>query len=162
MALVGDTSDLSRLEYGGNPVLPEKQSYSVSTPDGTVVSDIPGGLPKSQLQYFNQPYEVSVTYQNLDGFKSAYLENFFSLHQGQAFIATLLISGTETEEFVVKYLGNSSHSRTGFNGSLSINLVVEPAIDRCFQQVIMDWAPCAGSSTCEIWNNINTGIGALP
>lgn len=162
MALVGTTDDLPVLEYGGKPILPEQQSYSVSTPDGTVVSDIPGGLPKTQLQYFNQPYEVSVTYQNLDGFKSAFMENFFARNQGQAFIATLLVSNTETEQFVVKYLGNSTHARTGFDGSMSINLVVEPAIDRCFQQVVLDWGSCVGSETCEVWNNTNEGVKNLP
>lgn len=160
--LVGDTSDLDRLIYGGKPVLPEQQSYSTTTPDGTVVSSVPGGLPKSQLQYLNQPYKVSVTYKSLDGFKSAYIENFFALHQGQAFIASLLIGGTETEEFVVKYLGDTKHSRTGFNGSVSVDLIVEPAIDRCFQSVIQGWGACLGGDTAQVWLDTNEAIKALP
>ena len=162
MALSGDTSDLERLVYGGKPILPEKQSYSVKTQDGTVISSVAGGLPKSQLQYFNQPYKVSVTYVSLDGFKAVYLEDFFNRHQGQAFIANLLIGNTETEEFVVKYLGSTNQSKTGFNGSMSIDLIVEPAIDRCFQQFIAEFAPCMGSDTATIFCYANLGIKALP
>ena len=162
MALSGDTSDLDRLIYGGKPVLPEQQSYSTTTPDGTVVSSVPGDIPKTAIQYFSQPYKVSVTYVSLDGFKSSYLENFFALHQGQAFIANLLVGGTETEEFVVKYIGDSKHSRTGFNGSMSIDLIVEPSIDRCFQQVIQEWGECRGSDTAQIWCDTNLAIKALP
>ncbi|AUR94749.1 hypothetical protein NVP1198B_39 [Vibrio phage 1.198.B._10N.286.54.F4] len=162
MSLIGETSDLDRLEYGSKPVLPEQQSYSTTTPDGTVVSSVAGGLPKSQLQYMNQPYKVSVTYKSLDAFKSAYLENFFALHQGQAFIASLLIGGTEVEEFVVKYLGDTTHARTGLSGSMSVDLIVEPAIDRCFQSIVQEWGACRGSDTASIWCNTNLGVKALP
>jgi len=162
MALTGDTSDLERLIYGGKPILPEQQSYSVETPDGTVVSSVPGGLPKTSVQYFNQPYKVSVTYKSLDGFKALYLEDFFTRHQGQAFIANLLIGNTETEEFVVKYLGTSKHSKTGFNGSMSIDLIVEPSIDRCFQAFLAEYAPCMGSDTAPVFCYANLGIKALP
>lgn len=162
MALIGDTSDLERLIYGGKPVLPEQQSYQTVTPDGTVVSSTPGGIPKTAIQYFNQPYSVSVTYVALDGFKSLYLEDFFARNQGQAFIANLLIGNTETEEFVVKYLGSSKHAKTGFNGSMSIDLVVEPAIDRCFQEFLAIYAPCMGSDTAPVFCYANLGIKALP
>lgn len=162
MALKGETSDLDRLQFGGKPILPEQQSYSVQTPDGTVVSSVAGGLPKSQLQYFNDPYIVSVKYTALDSFMSAYIENFFTLHRGQKFIATLLIAGTELEEFVVQYLGSVKVSKTGFNGSVSVDLIVEPAIDRCFQQVIDGWGSCVGSDTCLVWDYANKAIKALP
>lgn len=162
MALSGDTSDLERLVYGGKPILPEQQSYSVQSPDGTIVSSVGGGMPKTAIQYFNQPYKVSVTYKSLDGFKALYLEDFFTRHQGQAFIAELLIGNTETEEFVVKYLGSTKQSKTGFNGSMSIDLIVEPAIDRCFQQFIAEFAPCMGSDTATIFCYANLGIKALP
>ena len=162
MALRGDTSDLERLVYGGKPILPEQQSYSVETQDGTVISSVPGGLPKTALQYFDQPYKTSVTYNSLDGFKALYLEDFFNRHQGQAFIANLLIGNTETEEFVVKYLGTSKHNKTGFNGSMSIDLIVEPAIDRCFQAFLAEYAPCMGSDTAPVFCYANLGIKALP
>jgi hypothetical protein len=160
--LVGYTDDLDRFQYGGKMKLPEQSSYSVTTSDGSVVSSVAGGLTKSQIQYFDQPYQTKVNYIAKDGFEAAYISNFLALHNGQKFIAELLVGGTETEEFVVMYLGDTTGSLTGFNGSFPVTLIVEPGIDRCFQQVIQDWGECAGSDTCDIWNNADNAIKALP
>ena len=65
----------------------------------------------------------------LDDYKVWYMENFLNKNRGQKFIATLLIGNTELEEFVVQYLGRPKISKTGFNGSVSLTLQVEPAID---------------------------------
>ena len=162
MALKGDTSDLDRLQYGGVPILPERDSYKVTTPDGVVSSDVAGGLPKTQLQYLNQPYEVSVTYKSLDGFKAAYIQNFFTKHQGQAFIATLLLEGTALDEYVVKYLGSTDHNKTGYYGTMTVKLLVDPAVDACFMDVIQDWGNCAGSDTPYVWCYTDLGVRALP
>lgn len=163
MALVGDTSDLDELLYGGSPVLPEQNSYSVTIPGGVVRSDLDGGLPKSQLQFFNKPYLASVTYVGLDGFKIAYLENFFERHRGQKFIANLLISSGEVEPFVVQFVGEPSFSKTGFNGSCQISYEVQPGIDRCYQQSILDLGQClTGGQIVGIATNLHEALEAKP
>ncbi|CAH9016455.1 conserved hypothetical protein [Vibrio phage 242E40-1] len=162
MALVGFTDDLERFQYGGRMKLPEQSSYQLTTQDGTVVSNSVGGLPKSQVQYFSQPYGVDVNYRAMDGFEASYIHDFLNRHNGQKFIAELLIGGTETEEFVVMYTGNTKGSLTGFNGNFPVSLIVEPAIDRCWQQFIADFAPCMGSDTAPIFCYANLGIKALP
>lgn len=144
MALQGDTSDLDEFVYGGQPILPEKDSYRVSTPYGVVTSDTAGGLLKSQLQFFNEPYTVNVNYIAVDQFKISYIENFLLRNAGQKFIATLLIGGV-LEEFVVQYLGQPQISQTGFNGNVSLTLQVEPAVDVCYQQFIREFGPCMGN-----------------
>ena len=160
--LVGDTSDLERFQYGSKMKLPEQSSYQLTTQDGTVVSNSPGGLPKSQVQYFSQPYGVDVNYRAMDAFEAAYISSFLNRHNGQKFIAELLIGGTETEEFVVMYTGNTKGSLTGFNGNFPVSLIVEPAIDRCFEQFLAEYAPCMGSDTAPIFCYANLGIKALP
>ena len=44
MALIGDTSELDTLLYGGKYMLPEAASYTMTTPWGVVSSDVSGGF----------------------------------------------------------------------------------------------------------------------
>lgn len=161
--LIGDTSDLDEFVYDGKPILPEQDSYSVKIPGGVVSSDIPGGLPKSQLQFYNFPYEVSGQYRALEGFKAAFIENFLEQHRGQKFIAYLLISSGEIEPFIVQYKGIPSVSKTGFNGSVSLTFEIEPAIDRCWQQWILDIGKCiAGPTLVYTANKVNKAVNLWP
>ncbi|AZU97857.1 hypothetical protein [Vibrio phage LP.2] len=163
MATTGDVSDLDELIYGGSPVLPEQNSYSVSIPGGVVRSDVDGGLPKSQLQFFNKPYTASVTYIGLDGFKIAYIENFFERNRGQKFIAYFLISSGEVEPFVCQFVGEPSFSKTGFNGSVQVSYEVQPGIDRCYQQSILALGQClTGGQIVSIGTLLNEAIEAKP
>ena len=58
MALIGDTSELDTLLYGGKYMLPEANSYTMTTPWGVVSSDVSGGFVRQQLQFFNSPAQV--------------------------------------------------------------------------------------------------------
>jgi len=162
MVIVGQVDDLDVFEYGGKPILPEKESYSVKLQDGVVSSDFAAGMSKQQIQFLNAPYYVSVTYVGLDGFKMAYMENFLNNNRGQKFVATLLIGGTELEQFVVQQVSAPNIKRTGFNGSLSITLEVEPAIDQCFMEFIMEYGKCIGSDTAGIFCATNEGVKIWP
>ena len=62
MALIGDTSELDTLLYGGKYMLPEAASYTMTTPWGVVSSDVSGGFVRQQLQFFNSPAQVQVVY----------------------------------------------------------------------------------------------------
>ena len=44
MALIGDTSELDTLLYGGKYMLPEAGSYTMTTSWGVVSSDVSGGF----------------------------------------------------------------------------------------------------------------------
>lgn len=163
MALIGDTTGLDEFVYAGKPILPEQDSYQLKIPGGVVRSDIAGGLPKSQLQFYNFPYEVTGQYRGLDGFKIAYIENFLDQHRGQKFIAYLLISSGDIEPFIVQYRGDPQVSKTGFNGSTSITFEVEPAIDRCYQKFILDWGAClSGGDITSIATNVNEAVKVWP
>lgn len=160
MALVGTTDDLDEFVYAGRPILPEKDSYSVTLQGGVEYSDIPGGMSKSQLQFYNSPYNVSVNYIGLDAFKIDYIENFLNRNRGQKFIAHLAISDSKIEPYVVQYLERGQVSKTGFNGSISLTLQVEPAVDTCFQQVIIDYGKCMGNPLC-FWDDVQDAVSGL-
>ena len=161
MALIGDTSDLERFQYAGKYILPEKGSYSVRAKSGAVYSEVNGGMTKQQLQFLNQPYYVSVTYIALDQFKIDYINNFLKRNDGQKFVTQLMIESGHIEEYVVQVVGDTDSSMTGFNGSISLTLEVEPAIDTCWVQFINDYAPCMGNP-CEFFNIVDEGVQALP
>ncbi|AUR97518.1 hypothetical protein NVP1240O_18 [Vibrio phage 1.240.O._10N.261.52.F8] len=162
MAVIGNVDDLDVFEYGGKPILPEKESYTVKLQNGLQVSDVSAGMSKQQIQFLNAPYYVNVTYVGLDSFKMAYIENFLNNNRGQKFVTTLLIGGTELDQFVVQQMDVANIKRTGFNGSLSITLEVEPAIDQCFMQFIMDYGQCMGSDTAGVFCYTNEGVKVWP
>lgn len=160
MAISGDVTGLEYFNYAGERVLPEKDSYSLTNPDGVVSSSLPGGLPKSAIQFFNDPYTVSVTYVAVDGYKINYIENFFKQNRGQKFIAKLAVSHF-FEDFVVQVDGQPNITKTGFNGSATVTYKVEPSVDRELEQVFYDWGKNAGNAG-EIWDLINQAVQALP
>ena len=161
MALIGDTSDLERFQYAGKYILPEKGSYSVTAKSGAVYSEVNGGMTKQQLQFLNQPYYVSVTYIALDQFKIDYINNFLKRNDGQKFVTQLMIESGHIEEYVVQVVGDTDSSMTGFNGSISLTLEVEPSIDACWVDFISEWGLCM-DNPCEMFKYVDEGVQALP
>ena len=162
MALVGDTSDLERFKYAGEYILLEKGSYSVTAKSGAVYSETNGGMTKQQLQFLNQPYYVSVTYIALDQFKIDHINNFLRRNDGQKFVTQLMVESGHLEEYVVQVVGDvGGSSMTGFNGSISLTLEVDPSVDACWVQFIKDYAPCMGNP-CEMFKYVDEGVQALP
>jgi len=137
--LTGDTSELDTLMYAGNLKLPERDSYSVTMPDGVTRSSLDGGLPKLQIQFLNQPYAVGCTYKMLSEFESAFMETFFKKNRYKRFIVYLLIGSTELEPFVVQLDSVPSVTKTGFSGSVTVTYQVYPAVDREYEQFIYDF-----------------------
>lgn len=163
MALKGYTSDLERFVYAGKPVLPERDSYQVTLQGGVVSSSVAGGLAKQQVQFTNSPYSVSVNYKGLDEAKTIWMSNFINRHRGKPFIATLLIGGTELDEFVVRIMGNPSLKTTGFNGSIKLTLQVEPAVDHCFINWAHEAYMCLSAQDwCKVFNYTKQGIESWP
>jgi hypothetical protein len=161
--VTGDVSDLDVFEYGGKSILPEKDSYSLSLQGGVESSSLTAGLDKQLLQFMNAPFNVSVSYVGLDASKILYIEAFLNKNRGQKFVADLLIGNTEIEPFVVQYIGRPSINKTGFNGSVSLTLQVEPAIDRCFNNWVLENFKCvSGADWCEIFNNTEEGVEIWP
>ena len=163
MPLKGDVSNLDRFQYGGKPVLPERNSYSVKLRGGVVSSDISGGLSRQQVQFTNSPYQVSVNYVCLDQAKASWIANFIDIRRGKKFIATLLVGGVNLDEFVVQVIGQPSFKTTGINGSVSLTLQVEPAVDRCF----IDWSDWAYQCTkpkdwCDVFKYTNDAVFVWP
>lgn len=162
MAITGDVSDLDEMLWNGEPYLPQRDSYSVELPSGVVGTSFGGGLDKLQLQFVNAPYYVSVTYTAYDGFQAAYLEYFLKKNRGQKFVAWLLISGVEPEQFVVQYTeDNPQISKTGYTASVTITLQVEPSVDRDFEDFIFTFGQQAGNPK-EWFDIANIGVKLWP
>ena len=95
MALIGDTSELDTLLYGGKYMLPEANSYTMTTPWGVVSSDVSGGFVRQQLQFFNSPAQVQVVYRCVTRARVDFLKAFIRLHEGLPFIAALAVDTDE-------------------------------------------------------------------
>lgn len=138
----GDVTELDVFQYAGKPILPQKDSYSVTLQGGVTSSDVTGGLPKQMVMTTNAPYRVNATYSMLDGGMAAFVENFINLNRGQKFVAYLLIASGEIEPFVVQVAETAQISKTGFNGSISLSLDVEPAVDNCLVEWYHEYFQC--------------------
>ncbi|MCP4259904.1 MAG: hypothetical protein GY774_20685 [Planctomycetes bacterium] len=131
--IVGDTTGLMSLKYGGRYKLPERDSYKV-TGQAFESTSINGGLSRQFVQFMNAPYTVSANYVAMDQAEAQFLFNFFNINRGKKFIAQLMVGG-QLEEFVVQRKDNAAQGLTGINGKFSVTLEVEPAVDHCF----IDW-----------------------
>lgn len=159
MALIGDITGLSRLQYAGVQILPERSGYSVSSRNGIVSSDVAGGISKQYIQFMNSPFTVSVTYKGLDASKAWFLSDFFDRNRGQRFICSLLIGSIDIEEFVVQRMGDYQYKATGINGQLTVTLQVVPSFDTCYA----DWASNAfqcvsGGDWAKIFKETKEGV----
>lgn len=134
MALIGDTTGLARLEYVTEfgelkAMLPSKEGYSITLPDGTVGSSISGGLEKQQRQFFNAPTIVSCTYRlkKIDG---QWLDTFLRDNNGENFIAWLY-DDQNIEEYIVQIVSSSRPRKNSDGHSLteiSVTYKLQPNI----------------------------------
>lgn len=162
MALIGDTSDLNTFAYGGKPLLPDRDSYQLTAPNGVVQSNIAGGLTKLGLQYFNSPAMVSVTYALESLSKIAFVKSFLRNNQGGKFITHLAVDNGAVEPYVVQYLGSPNIQETGFNGFLRLNLEVQPSFDPCYDKFLNDYLACLGDGACEFFDLVTAGVEGKP
>jgi hypothetical protein len=161
MALIGDTSNLDTLMYAGEIVEPLAGSYTVTLPNGVVSSNIAGGMSKMQLQFINAPYYVNCTYRTFDYFEASMLEGFFLQHRGQKFIAYLIIEQSTPQPYIVQVMNDVEDAKNSAGGDISITYEVYPAIDRCFQKVVVEWGKCVGNPS-RVWCDVNEGVKSLP
>lgn len=161
--LNGDTDDLERLIYGGDYLLPEKDSFSSTDPSGVVRPDIGVGWQKSQLQYVSALEVMSVTYKALSKGKIDFIDRFLKRNRGQAFVAMLPNKRNQTEERVCQFIDSPvKFTKTGFNGSVELTLQVEPSDNPCFEAFLDLVDPCWGDSTCGIANALDGAVKAWP
>jgi len=159
----GDVTGLAVLQYGGKPVLPERNSYQMTLPNGVVSSSFGGGLSKQQVQFQSAPYQVSCTYVGLDGGKAAWLANFFNRNQGLPFVATLLLDDGSIDQYVVQRMDNTPVPLTGFNGSFTVTYEVAPAIDTCFADWTYEAYQCVSAEDwCKIFNYTKRAVEVWP
>jgi len=161
--LKGDVTGLAVLNYGGKPVLPERDSYQVTLQGGIVTSSFGGGMSKQAVQFQSSVYQVKCNYIGLDGGKAQWLANFFNRNRGLPFVATLMLDDGTLDQYVVQRVDNNPVSLTGFNGSISVTYEVEPAIDTCFADWTYEAYQCVSASDwCKIFNYTKQGNESLP
>ena len=158
MALVGDTSDLDTLMYGGYPMLPERDSYSFTDSFGVEQTDISGGFVRQSLLYFNAPYQVDVKYNLVTAQRYNYLKMFIDAHKAIPFIAYMCLDSIEVEPYVVDIIDAPEWETTGFSGTCKLSLQVQPSPDYDYRDFVLNFAPEYGDYFAEFADLINQTV----
>lgn len=154
MALIGDTSELDTLLYGGKYMLPEAASYTMTTPWGVVSSDVSGGFVRQQLQFFNSPAQVHVVYRCVTKARVDFLKAFIRRHEGLPFIAALAVDTDEVEPYVVDIVGAPTWQENGFSGTCTLTYQVQPTPKADYDE-FLQWAGATlGDDSSEFANLI--------
>lgn len=163
MALIGDTSDLDTLMYGGKPLLPERDLYSFTDSFGVEQTDISGGFIRQSLLYFNSPYSVSVEYQLVTAARYNYMKAFLNVHKGIPFIAYMCLDSIEIEPYVVDIIDAPEWESTGFSGVCKLSLQVQPSPDYDYQEFTVWSSGEFGDDLQTYADLINTAVNtAMP
>ena len=152
MALIGDTSELDTLLYGGKYMLPEANSYTMTTPWGVVSSDVSGGFVRQQLQFFNSPAQVQVVYRCVTKTRVDFLKSFIRLHEGMPFIAALAVDTDTVEPYVVDIVGAPTWQENGFSGTCTLTYQVQPTPNADYDEFLQWTGAAFGDDTLEFAN----------
>ena len=152
MALIGDTSELDTLLYGGKYMLPEAASYTMTTPWGVVSSDVSGGFVRQQLQFFNSPAQVQVVYRCVTKPRVDFLKSFIRLHEGLPFIAALAVDTDEVEPYVVDVVGAPTWQENGFSGTCTLTYQVQPTPNADYDEFLQWSGSALGDDSSEFAN----------
>ena len=152
MALIGDTSELDTLLYGGKYMLPEAASYTMTTPWGVVSSDVSGGFVRQQLQFFNSPAQVQVVYRCVTKARVDFLKAFIRLHEGLPFIAALAVDTDTVEPYVVDIVGAPTWQENGFSGTCTLTYQVQPTPNADYDEFLQWSCAALGDDSSEFAN----------
>ena len=152
MALIGDTSELDTLLYGGKYMLPEANSYTMTTPWGVVSSDVSGGFVRQQLQFFNSPAQVQVVYRCVTKARVDFLKSFIRLHEGLSFIAALAVDTDTVEPYVVDIVGAPTWQENGFSGTCTLTYQVQPTPNADYDEFLQWTGATLGDDLPEFAN----------
>lgn len=153
--------DLPHLRYAGKMLLPERDSYSYTPPRGVVQSNIGGQLSRLGRANIGGPAMVSCTLFLNDPAMLQWWDAFYnySIAEGsKRFQMRLFVSGF-IRDHVVQLIDTPQVTTAGWYGTVQLSLEAVPINDRCFNQSVLYFYECYGSSTsCMVNDIIETGL----
>lgn len=153
--------ELPQLMFGGEMVLPERDSYSYNPPWGVVKSNIAGTLSRMQRATFGGPALVSCNIQLHSLAMLQWWDDFYNytIAEGsKRFLMRLFINGF-IQDHVVQIINQPQSTVVGWKGSVELQLEAVPIIDRCAMASRLLITQCQGDySACYLNDLINLGL----
>lgn len=128
---------ITKLCFGGKPLLPDRDSYQVGIAYGAVATDIGSGPVRVRAQYRNNSVNTTVTYTfnacELQWFMDVY---YVALKEGQLPVEVRLdLNGSDLVDetwYVATIIGApSAPVWTGIYAKISVTYNAVPIFDRC-------------------------------
>lgn len=155
------TDDLPRLMYGGEMVLPERDSYSYNPPWGVVKSDIAGTLSRLQRASFGGPANVSCSVQLYSPAMLQWWDDFYNytIAEGsKRFLMRLFVNGL-IQDHVCQIVNQVQSDVVGWKGTVQLQLEAIPVIDRCAMASRIIITQCQGDrALCYLHEIIDVGL----
>jgi hypothetical protein len=155
------SEELPQLMFGGQMVLPERDSYTYNAPWGVVKSDVAGTLSRLQRATFGGPATVSCVVQLATPAMLQWWDDFynFTIAEGsKRFLMRLFVNGL-IQDHVVQIVNTTQSNVVGWKGSVQLQLEAVPIIDRCAMASRLLITQCQGdNSACYLNDIINLGL----
>lgn len=151
--------EIPDLRYGGEMVLPQRDSYSYTPPYGANRSDIAGTLSRLNRATFGGPAEVSCTVQLNSLAKLQWWDDFYNytIAEGsKRFNMQLFVNGI-IQSHVCQIVAVPKVTTSGFFGTVELSLQAVPIFNRCAAMSRQVMMPCYGDKT----NSIVTALADL-
>lgn len=154
--------ELADLCYGGEMILPDRDSYQLGMAYGAVGTDIGGGPRRQRAQYRNNSVNVTVNY-TMDACQTQWFMDFYyaTLAEGQLPVNVRLdLTGSDLIDetiYVATITQAPFPSRyDAILNTVSVTYNAVPKIDRCTSLSRVDVYQAFGRDTGWVINNIDS------
>lgn len=157
--------DLVELKYGGQYVLPDRDSYQFNEPYGVRSSNVAGTLDRITRGIIGGPFELTVVIQLKNPAMLIWWDEFYnySIIEGSKRFKMMLLLNGIIQEHVVQLTSKPLVTTPGWKGSVQLKLQAVPVpSDRCtaisrqiFQQCYGDESKCMTDLITEVGLKLN-------
>lgn len=158
---------ITELCFGGQPLLPDRDSYQPGVAYGAVTTDIGGGPVRARANYRNNSVNTTVTYTlnacELQWFMDVY---YVALREGQLPVKVRLdLNGSDLVDetwYVATIIGApSAPVWTGIYAKISVTYNAVPIFDRCVSTSRIAVYSAFGNDTGWMLANIDSIVSPL-
>lgn len=163
MATKGDISGLDVFLYGGAPLIPLVDSFSRVKKQGTITSDVQGGLTRQRKKFYNQPYLAEVTYRLETVGMQDFIKLFFERNEGKKFIAHLSADRPITEPYVVQVVGDwNDPFASAVDGDTTFTLEIQSVRDQALDDYLFYMYQGLGDDFVAYMDGLKYIVKAMP
>ena len=157
---------ITSLCFGGQPLLPDRDSYQNGIAYGAINSDIGGGPVRQRANYRNNSVNTTVTYTlnacELQWFMDVY---YVALKEGQLPVSVRLdLTASDLVDetwYVATILAISAPMWTGIIAKISVTYNAVPIFDRCVSTSRIAIYEAFGNDAGWVINNIDSLLSPL-